>query len=200
MSAPFGTAILSFQNGGTTVSEASVSAVHGGNRFRLYVNASGDFKASAIGSIQSGFAVTNISTTAASVTLELFKLDGSTTGLKGSLSIQADGQTAVFLNQIPEFAFLPTPFEGTLRVSSSVSVSLVGFRGRYNERRDFLMTAIAPVNEELPASSAPLFFPQVADSGGYTVQFVLFSAQPGQSSGKLSLFSQLGADLNIMLR
>jgi hypothetical protein len=57
-----------------------------------------------------------------------------------------------------------------------------------------------PVNEAAPSTS-PLFFPHIADSGGYTTQFVLFSAQPGQlSTGTLWLFSQSGEPLNMPLR
>ena len=195
---PFGIVIFSFRSGGTIVSEAAVPAVTAANSFRLYAQASGDFKAGSIGSIQTGIAVTNTSSNTANVTLELFRLDGSAAGLKGTLSVPVNGQVATFLNQVPELASLQLPFQGTLRVSSSVPVSVVGLRGRYNERRDFLMTTMAPVNEAAPPSTAPLYFPHIADSGGYTTQFILFGRQ--ESAGVLSLFDQSGSPMNLMLR
>jgi hypothetical protein len=161
----------------------------------------GDFSHSGVGSIQTGLAVANISTSAAIVTLELSKLDGSSTGLTGTLTVPANGQVAIFLNEIPGFASLQTPFQGVLRVSSQVPIFVVGLRGRYNERNDFLMTTTPPVNETTAASTAGLFFPHIVDSGGYTTQFILFSGQPGQSSsGTVQLFSQSGGALNLTLR
>lgn len=98
------------------MSETSVPAVPAGNTFRLYAEASGDFNTNAIGSIQTGLAITNTSTNIATVTLELFRLDGSYTGQTGTLSIPANGQVATFLNRIPGTAvdsgtrqFVPLP-------------------------------------------------------------------------------------------
>ena len=75
-----------------------------------------------------------------------------------------------------------------------------GLRGRYNERNDFLITTTPPVNEAPPATS-PMIFPHIADSGGYTTQFILFSAQPGSSSsGTMQLFNQSGGALGLTLQ
>ena len=170
-----------------------------GTAFRLYAETSGNF--AAVGSIQTGVAVVNLSATAATVRVELNRLDGSSTGLTGTLSIPANGQAAMFLNQIPGFSSLQAPFQGVLRVSSSAPISVVGLRGRYNERNDFLVTTTPPVNEATPPSTALLFFPHVVDGGGYTTQFILFSSQPGQSSsGTMRLFSQSGEALDLILR
>ena len=77
---------------------------------------------------------------------------------------------------------------------------MVGLRGRYNARGDFLMTAI-PVADELTTSTERLFVPQIVDSGGYTTQFLLFNGQPVSSSaGSIELFSQTGDPLNIPLQ
>jgi hypothetical protein len=81
------------------------------------------------------------------------------------------------------------------------SISVVALRGRYNERRDFLITTLPPVNETAPASSSALYFPHIADSGGYTTQFILFSGRAGQaSSGGLTFFRQSGSDWTLSLR
>src|SRR5262249_44065936 len=148
--APFGFAIFSFRNGATAVSEAAVPAAPVGNVFRVYAEASGDFKTHAIGSVQTGLAITNTSSNTATLMLELFNLDGSVARRAGTLSIPANGQLTSFLDQITELASLQTPFQGTLRVSSPASISVIGFRGRYNERGDFLITTIPAMNEASP--------------------------------------------------
>ncbi|HYR84529.1 MAG TPA: NHL repeat-containing protein [Terriglobia bacterium] len=196
---PSGVAIFSFRNGGITVTEAGVPATPAGNAFRLYSEVSGD--PGAIGSLQTGVAVMNNSTAVTSITLELNKLDGTSTGLRGNLSVPANGQAALFLNQVQGLANLPTPFQGVLRVSSSTSISVIGLRGRYNERGDLLVTTTPSVNEAASPSRSALFFPHFADSGGYTTQFVLFSGSAGQSSsGVLQLFSQSGQNMSLGLR
>jgi hypothetical protein len=74
---------------------------------------------------------------------------------------------------------------------------MIGLRGRYNERGEFLITTTPPVNEATQATAGGLYFPHIVDSGGYTTQFVLFSGLAGQSStGNLELFSQNGQTLN----
>jgi len=187
-SAPSGVAIFSFSNNGITVAQAGVPAVAVSTAFRLYAETGS--------SIQTGIAVVNTSNNSANVSLELSRLDGSSTGLTASLPIPSNGQKAVFLSEIPEFASLRTPFQGVLRVSSSSSISVIGLRSRYNERNDFLITTTTSVNEATP-SNGPLFFPHIVDSGGYTTQFILFSARPGApSSGTLQFFSQGGGAWN----
>ncbi len=120
--APSGLAIFSFRNAGITVTEAGVPAVGVGTAFRLYAKAAGNL--SLPGSIQTGLAVTNTYTSAASVLLELHKLEGSPTGLTGTLSVSPNGRVATFLNETQGLASLQKPFQGILRVSSPSSISL----------------------------------------------------------------------------
>jgi hypothetical protein len=140
--------------------------------------------------------MTNASGGMATVALELHQLDGSSTGLTSTMSIPANGQVALFLNQIPEFASLPSEFRGVVRMASSTAISVNGLRGRYNERNDFLVTTLPPLNEAASAA-ADLFFPHIVDSGGYTTQFILIG---GQTAGTLELFSQNGEVLGWTLR
>jgi len=191
--APSGLAIFSFRSGGNTVTEAGVPAMAAGTAFRLYAEMDGP--------IQTGIAVANNSTDATAVQLELNNLDGASAGLTGTLSIPPNGHAAMFLNEIPGFASLPTPFHGVLRVSSPVSISVIGLRVRYNERNEFLITPTPQVNEAAPPATSPMVFPQIVDSAGYTTQFILFSAQPGSSaSGTLQLFNQSGGALGVPLQ
>jgi sugar lactone lactonase YvrE len=185
--APSGLAVFSFHNSdGITVSEAGVPAVPVGSAFRLY--------AEGAPSIQTGFAVMNTSANDATITLELTKLDGSSMGLTGILTVRANGQSAVFLNQVQGLGSLPATFQGVVRLLSSSAISVIGLRGHYNERNDFLITTIPPVNEASPASNSPVFFPHIADSGGYTTQFILLGTRP--SSGTIDFLSQSGTTWN----
>jgi len=198
--APAGVAIFSFRNGAATVAEAGVPSVAAGTAFRVYAVASGN--PGAVGSIQTGLAVSNLSATEATVTLDLYTLSGSSTGLKGTVTIPPNGQKAVFLNQASGLGALAfVPFQGVLRLSSTESISVVALRGRYNERSDFLVTTIPTVNESTPATGAPLYFPHIADAGGYTTQFILYSGRANQSaSGRLAFFRTTGSDWTLSLQ
>jgi hypothetical protein len=196
---PSGLAIFSFRNGGVTVAEAGVSAARTGLAFRLYAEVSD----AASGSIQTGIAITNPAAVNVSVSFELHSLSGAPTGITGSYIVPANGQVALFLNQLPGFGALTAPFQGVLRIStgSVTGISVVGLRGRTNERGDFLITTTPPVDEAGPSVNGTLLFPHLADGGGYTTQFVLFSGLAGQtSSGTLRFYAQNGNVLNLTLR
>jgi len=63
-----------------------------------------------------------------------------------------------------------------------------------------LITTTPPVNEASASSTASLYFPQIADSGGYTTQFILFSGTTGQAaSGSLRWYSSSGQPLNLSI-
>jgi hypothetical protein len=197
-STPAGLAIFAFQNGGVTVSEAGVPAASPGSAFRVFAESSGDFDHGAVGSTRTGLAIANTSPQATTVIVEVKNLDGNT-GLIGTLSIPANGQKALFLNQIPGIQSLLTPFRGMLELTSFAPITIVGLRARYNERNDLLITTTPPGNEDVPPPSSGLYFPDFADAGGYTTQFVLFSAQPGQRpSGTFQLVPQAGAVVKLV--
>jgi hypothetical protein len=190
--APSGLVIFSFQNSGITVSEAGVSAASQGTAFRLFVESSGDFDQAAAGSMRTGLALANTSPQATSVVVEVKNLDGNT-GLIGTLSIPGNGQTSLLLNQIPGLQTLLTPFRGMLQLTSFAPITIVGLRALYNERSDLLLATTPPGDESVPPPASGLYFPQFADAGGFSTQFVLFSAQPGQRpSGTLQLVSPAG--------
>jgi hypothetical protein len=96
--------------------------------------------------------------------VEVLDRNGSSTGLRNVLAIPRHGQLARFINEIPGFASLPLPFQGTVRVTSTAPVSLIVLRGRYNERGDYLVATLPVVNEDSAAAPPVLAFPQVAGS------------------------------------
>jgi hypothetical protein len=128
-------------------------------------------------------------------------LDGTSTGLTGSAPVPANGQTALFLSQVPGLTAIPASFQGVLRISGAAGISVVGLRGRYNERGDFLITTTPPVAEDEAPTTAEMFFPHIVEGAGYTTQFILFSGRPGQSSaGTLRYLSQSGQPLLLDIR
>jgi hypothetical protein len=72
-------------------------------------------------------------------------------------------------------------------------------RSRYNERGDFLVSTVQVLDEQHHGTSSELIFPHLADGGGYTTDFVLFSAS-GPATGTLQFNSQSGTPLQLQLR
>lgn len=179
-----------------------VGAAKAGTALRLYAETAGAFGAA--GSIQTGFSIANSSSASVVVMLELTDLNGSPTGLFGTVTIPANGKLATFLSEIPEFAALRqrSGFQGILRITSPSPISMVGLRARYNERNDYLSTTTPPVNEVDAAPSGPLYFAHVNDGRGYTTQFVLLRGQAGQtpSTGTIQVFSKSGGVLDLILK
>ncbi|MBI4472992.1 MAG: hypothetical protein HY646_10015 [Acidobacteria bacterium] len=196
---PSALAVFSFRPPGVavTVSEAGVPGIRG-NAFRLYVEATS--AGSSVDTIQTGLAISNLAPTSTTATLELINLDGTATGLPPvPLPLPGNGQVAKFAHELFSMGSL-FPFKGLLRISGGApaGLSVVGLRGRYNERGEFLITTTPPSDEAATASSAELLFPHLVNGGGYTTQFILFSGTAGQSSsGNLRFVRQDGTAFNL---
>jgi hypothetical protein len=77
---------------------------------------------------------------------------------------------------------------------------VLGLRSRRNERGDFLVTTTPPVAENSP-TTPELFFPHFADGGGYSTQFILFSAGSRASlNGTIRFLTQTGQALDLKLK
>jgi len=193
---PSAAGVLSLRANNITVTETAMAATSAGNAFRVFAEVSGDFGTP--GSIQSGFAISNPGNNAISVNVEVTALDGTVVIPSAPLSIAAHGQFGdiVRLN-------LPLPFTGVIWVSAPAgsSISVSGFRGRLNERStpELVLTAF-PAFDEAATSAADLVFPQVVDAAGYSTEFALVGARPGQSAGTLRFVSQVGQPLVLPLR
>ena len=186
--APSGLVVFSYAPAGKTLSEAGVPALPKGSAFRVYAEASG--MPGQIGSISTGLAITNVGDTSNTVTLEVTHLDGSLAAAPETLTLPPSGQVARFLDQV--FS-LPDNFSGVLRVTSPTEVAMVALRLRVNERGELKMTTTSPSNEMDPPTSEERFFPHIADSGGWSTQFILFSGTAGQAStGTLSFIDTEG--------
>jgi hypothetical protein len=138
--------------------------------------------------IRSGIAIANPGAAAVDVTLEL-------SGITATLTLPANGQTALFLDEIPAFATLTFPFRGVLRIASPTPLVVAGLRGRTNEREEFLITTTTPVDESAPVGASELFFPHFAEGGSYSMQFILFGRS---ASGTVYFFDQAGNPVSLL--
>lgn len=94
---------------------------------------------------------------------------------------------------------LPADFSGLLRVSSVFDVSVIALRFRVNELGELKVTTTTPSNETAAATSKDRFFAHLADSAGWTTEFILFNGTAGQAaSGTLSFFDAAGQALALV--
>ena len=182
--APSGLVVFSYAPAGKTLSEAGVPALPKGSAFRVYAEASGTPEQT--GSVRSGLAIANTADTSNAVTLELTNLDGSLAVAPATLALPPSGQVARFLD---ELFSLPDNFSGMLRVTSTADVAIVALRLRVNANAEIKVTTLAPSNEMDPSTLTDRFFPHLADSGGWSTQFILFSGTAGQASSGTLTFS-----------
>src|SRR5262249_24668913 len=133
-------------------------------------------------------------------TFDLRNLDGSSAAPPVLRTIPASGQIAIFLREL--FPALPNSFRGLLRITTVVTpIAVDVFRAQTNERGNFLITATQVSDETKTASPADSIIPQIVDGGGYTTQFILFSAITTQSpSGVVRFFGPNGLSLNLATR
>ena len=177
--APSGLAVFSYASGGKTLSEAGVPALPKGSAFRTYVEASGT--PGQAGSTRSGLAITNTAATSNTVSLEVTRLDGSLAVPPATLVLPPSGQAARFIDEIFP---LPDNFSGVLRATSTADVAIIGLRLRVNGNNELKMTTTSPSNEMDPSTSEDRFFAHLADSGGWSTQFILFSGTAGQTASE----------------
>jgi hypothetical protein len=186
--------ILSFRSSGVTVSEASVPAVAEATALRMYVE-EGD-----AGIIRTGIAIANPSSSEVAANFELLDLHGIAVA-RGTFSLPPNIQTSMFLDEVPGLAPLAEPFQGILRIwTESHAISMLGLRGHYSERGDFLITTLPAVAEKPSTGNQFVVFPHFADGAGYTTQFILFGPAGEGSFGRLTGLSQSGDPLSMPLR
>jgi len=189
---PTGVLIFSYKPASVVITEAAVAASAPSSAFRLYVEKGN--------TIRTGFAIANPGTAVAQVTYELTDLNGAPAGRALTTPIGPNSQVSMFIDELPGFENLPMPFRGVLRISTTgAGISVVGLRGRYNERGEFLMSTAQPVDENASSTSSELFFPHFVQSGGFTTQFVLFPISNLPTSGRLEFFLQTGQRMNLPL-
>jgi Leucine-rich repeat (LRR) protein len=205
--APYGTAVFSYTQNGTIVSEAGVPASAPTTSALIFI----DYRTGAAipGSngtvdISTGFAVVNAGSGTATITATLRSLDG-TVVTTGAGTIAKGGHIAKYINQlggilsgfsIPPSFPVSTRF-GTLELTSNQPLSIVALRLTTNQRGDTLLTSTPIADKTAQLASAPIYFPQLVDGGGYTTTVMLMNTSTAVESGTMVLYANDGSPLTV---
>jgi hypothetical protein len=171
--APSAFAILSFKNNGVTVTEASIPALPADSAFLMYAESAAT--PGGMASIHTAVSIANSAQSTITVNFELRSMDGTPTGLSTSATLAPGGQLSKFISEL--FPGMPATFRGSLALTATSPVSVTGFRTRYNERGDFLISANPPSNESTVPGGPDVLFPYVVSGEGYTTEIILFGSR-----------------------
>ena len=149
------------------MTESGVPAAAPTTRARIFVDKSSGH--------DTGLALGIPGSTAATVTLRAFELDGVTPAGNnpGTLNLNGNGHRAEFAGQ--RISGLPQGFRGVLEISSDTPFVALTLRSLVNARGDFLITTF-PIADLTRAASLPMIFPQAADGGGFRTEFIFMTA------------------------
>jgi YD repeat-containing protein len=205
--APYGTAVFSFKQDNLVVSEAGVPASPPTKSARLFV----DYRTGVTGlgsagtlQIDTGVAVVNRGTGNANVTFTLRDLNGGII-TSGNGTLAAAKHFAKFVNQLSEVAAdfkLPDSFPtstqfGSLQIDSDQPLSILALRLTINQRGETLLTSTPVADLSTAPDTKPLFFPQIADGGGYTTSVILLNTSDTTESGNLRILGDNGTPLTV---
>ncbi len=186
-SAPIGAGVFSFSPADILVTESGIPSARPTTHARIYVDKSGGH--------DTGIAIANPGGSAANITLQSFQNNGSTPAGNGpaSLTVGTGGHAAKFVGQL--ISGLPDGFTGVLDVSSASPFVALTLRSLSNGRGDFLLTTF-PIADATQAAPSPIVFPQIADGGGYSTQFIFISPS-GSASLTVNFFAEDGSPLGV---
>jgi trimeric autotransporter adhesin len=206
---PYGTGVFSLRQNGVTVSEAGVPVSPPTTRARIFI----DYRAAVLAipgrsnsgkiDINTGLSIVNQGSTTAGVEYALRGLSGELLAV-GHGSITKGNHIACFINQLQQVAAsdfnLPLNFQintkfATLEIASDQPLSIVALRMTTNQREEalFTTTPVADMNQAL--TNTPIYFPQFADGGGYTMSLVLMNTSSQTETGTLQILDNNGAPM-----
>jgi hypothetical protein len=198
---PYGTAVFSYKQNGVTISEVGVPASPPTTRARIFIDYRSDVLAIAArpGSgtvdINTGIGLVNCGSVTANITFTLRNVDGFAIAT-GHGTLAAGNQVAKFINQLSDVASdfgLPANFQfATLDIAGDQPLSVLALRITMNQRGEplFTTTPVADLNQS--ATSSPIFFPQLADGGGFTTSFVLLNTSSNAERGTIQILDDNG--------
>ncbi len=164
---PAGSLMLLQRTNGVTTSIGTVYSTAPASPYHLYAETSGGHGEP--GTVQTTISVANPASTAAGVNFELLTMDWQPTGLRGAMTIAAHDRALFNLDQTPGMAAINGPFTGIIRITGD-PVSAAGFLSRYNERGEFVLTALPAVSNSMgPSASEPRYLFR-AEGGGFSTK------------------------------
>jgi hypothetical protein len=184
--APAGAGVFSYSPAGILVTESGIPSSVPVTRARLFVDKSNGH--------DTGLALGNPGSAPLNVTIQAFDAGGTSAGSgSATVNIAANGHRAGFVGNL--IAGLPAGFTGIADLSSTSPFVPLTLRSLTNSRGDFLLTTFPAPDVTQPAPT-PIVFPQIADGGGYTTQFIFISAN-GAASVSVNFIGDDGTPLNI---
>jgi len=164
--APAGAGVFSYSPGGMLVTESGIPSTAPATRARIYIDRSKGH--------DTGIAISNPGSSAIAVTMQAYQTNGTSAGSGPAvIDLAPNGHRAAFAGQL--ISGLPDGFTGIADLTSSVPFAALTLRSLSNARGDFLLTTFPAPNLGAPAAT-PIVFPQIADGGGYTTEFIFISA------------------------
>jgi enterochelin esterase-like enzyme len=201
---PYGTAVFMFKQKGVTVSEAGVPASPPTTRARVFIdNRSGVLGVpgrsdSGTVNINTGIGVVNYGSYAAQITYALRNINGSVVA-NGQGSLDPGHHFAKFINQLSNVAsglVLPPDLQfASLDITSDQPLSVIALRMTTNQRGESLFTTTPVADLNLPAANTSIYFPQLADGGGWTTSLILMNASGSEEKGSLDILDNNGLPL-----
>jgi Fungalysin metallopeptidase (M36)/Bacterial pre-peptidase C-terminal domain/Fungalysin/Thermolysin Propeptide Motif len=183
---PVGAGVFSFTPAGILVTESGIPSAVTSSRARLYIDKSSGH--------DTGLAIGNPGSTPISVTIQAFQSNGSSAGSgPATITVPANGHKSAFIGQLIDG--LPSGLTGIAEITSSAPFAPITLRSLTNGRGDFLLTTFPAPDVSQPAP-IPIVFPQIADGGGYSTQFIFISAN-GAASVTVSFTGDDGSPLPI---
>ncbi|MBZ5538694.1 MAG: FG-GAP-like repeat-containing protein [Acidobacteriia bacterium] len=206
----YGTAVFSLTQNGIVVTEAGVPSSSLVAHARIFVDyrtnitAKSNPRSTDSISVNTGLAVVNRGGGAANIALALRDSSGRTLST-GTGSLPTNAHRAMFIHELQQLApdfILPANFPsdirfGSLEVSSDQPLSIVALRLTNNQRGETLLTTTPVADLAKVPDEVPLFFPQLADGGGFTTALFLLNTSKVVETGTLRMFGNSGAPLAI---
>lgn len=208
----WGTAVFSLKQNNTVVSEAGVPASPPTTAARIFIDyrsgivaKSGVVEAGTI-SINTGMGIVNKGSNTAQLTFTLWDESGTVVAV-GHGTLPVGNHRAVFIDQLSQLApdftmpagFASTTGAGTLQIESDQPVSVVALRLTTNQRGETLMTSVPVADETRTLPGTTVYFPQVADGGGYQTEMVLMNPTSSSQTGQIRFYSDDGGPLTLHL-
>jgi hypothetical protein len=206
---PYGIAIFSFAQNNIIVSEAGVPASPPTKSARVFIDYRSGVQAlpgQAAGTIDiyTGIALANTTSHMATLTFTLRGLNGELLAT-GHGTLAAGAHVAKFIHQFTELAgdfSLPENFVtetkfGTLEIASDRAISILAMRMSMNQRSEILFTSTPIADLTTSSSTSPLYFPQMANGGGYVTTVVLLNTSDEPEGGALKLYNNGGSALTV---
>jgi hypothetical protein len=203
-SIPYGTAVFRFRQDGIVVSETGVPASPPTTSARVFI----DYRSDVLGvpgrsdsgrvNINTGIGIVNYGVDVARITFTLFDMSGAVIAA-GQGTLAAGHHLAKFTNQIHEMSpdfVLPSDFHfGSMSIASDQPLSVMALRMTINQRGDVLFATTPVADGSQALTNTSIYFPQLADGGGWTTSLVLMNTSASVENGFLNIFDNSGRPL-----